>query len=117
MAVVRRGEIWTANLNPRRGRELGKVRPVLILQSDRLLETPIPTCVVLPLTTRLRPGLGHFRVPIPARQRLLRDSEIIVDQPRTLDRDRLGAGPLTLLTSSELASVERILLAVLGIAS
>lgn len=114
--VVRRGEVWTANLNPRRGREVGKVRPVVILQADMLNEVPTPTIVVLPMTTLLRPELRHFRISIPARERLLRDSEIVVDQPRTVDRNRIGIGPLTRLTSTEMAELEDVLLAVLGIA-
>lgn len=32
--MMRRGEIWTANLNPNKGGEIGKVRPVMILQDD-----------------------------------------------------------------------------------
>ena len=32
--MIRRGEIWTANLNPSRGREISKIRPVLILQAE-----------------------------------------------------------------------------------
>jgi len=38
----------------------------------------------------------------------------VVDQPRALDRTRLGEGPLTLLTPAELAAVERSLRVVLG---
>ena len=33
---MRRGEIWLGNLNPNRGNEIGKIRPVLILQADFL---------------------------------------------------------------------------------
>jgi mRNA interferase MazF len=36
VGLMRRGEIWVANLNPTRGAEIGKVRPVLVLQSDWL---------------------------------------------------------------------------------
>ena len=32
---MKRGEIWVANLNPNRGAEVGKIRPVLILQNNR----------------------------------------------------------------------------------
>jgi mRNA interferase MazF len=39
----------------------------------------------------------------------------MVDQPRTLDRRRFGTGPLTTLTNEEMASVERGLLAVMGV--
>jgi len=39
----------------------------------------------------------------------------MADQPRALDRSRLGDGPLTILTAEELAELERALLGVLGI--
>ena len=35
---MRRGEVWTANLNPSRGREIGKIRPVLIIQANELID-------------------------------------------------------------------------------
>ena len=44
---MRRGEIWTANLNPSRGREIGKIRPVLIVQADELIDAGTPMVVVL----------------------------------------------------------------------
>ena len=35
-AAIRRDQVWTANLNPNRGQEMGRIRPVLILQADWL---------------------------------------------------------------------------------
>jgi mRNA interferase MazF len=112
--VVRRGEVWVANLNPRRGTETGKIRPVVIMQADELLEAGTPLVIVLPLTSRIAREVSRFRVLLPARDRLLRDSQVMVDQPRTLDRARLGDGPLTRLSDAELTTVEESLLAVLG---
>lgn len=111
---MKRGEIWTANLNPSRGREVGKVRPVLIMQADELIAADTPMVVVLPLTTQVRPEFKLWRVGIPARDRLRGDCQVIVDQPRALDRTRIGDGPLTVLTSEELARVERSLRVVFG---
>jgi mRNA interferase MazF len=113
---MRRGEVWVANLNPNRGAEVGKIRPVLILQSDRLGPGVVPTVVVLPMTSRIRPVLRHLRISIPPRDRLQAPSQVIVEQPRTLDRNRVGDGPLTRLTEAELTAVERALKAVLGFA-
>ena len=112
---MRRGEVWVANLNPPRGTEVGKIRPVVIMQTDELLEAGMPTVVVLPLTTRLYPGKSRWRVSIPSRDRLLRESQVIVDQPRSLDRTRLADGPLTRLTHDEMEIVEHGLKSVLGL--
>lgn len=112
--MIRRGEIWTANLNPARGREVGKIRPVLIMQADELIDADTPMVVVLPLTTHVYPEFRLWRVTVPARDRLNDACQVVVDQPRALDRRRIGEGPLTTLTAAELASVERSLRAVLG---
>jgi mRNA interferase MazF len=111
---MRRGEIWIANLNPSRGREIGKIRPVLIVQADELIDAGTPMLVVLPLTTQVHPEFRLWRITVPARDRLDETCQIVVDQPRALDRARIGAGPLTVLTPAELATVERSLRVVLG---
>jgi len=111
---VRRGEIWIGNLNPNRGAETGKIRPVLIMQADFLTQQGHATVVVLPLTTQVRPAMEPLRVTIAARDRLREACQVMPEQPRTLDRARLADGPLTILTAEEMAKVERALLAVLG---
>jgi mRNA interferase MazF len=111
---MKRGEVWVANLNPPRGRETGKIRPVLVVQADALDSSVTPLVVVLPLTTQVRPGLRLWRVTVAARDRLRQDCQVMLDQPRALDRARLGDGPLTSLTASEMASVEQGLRLVLG---
>ena len=113
-AAVRRGQIWTANLNPNRGRELGKVRPVLIIQGDWLTAEQSHTVVVLPLTSDVRRDAEPLRVTIGARGGLRMESQVVVAQPRTLDCRRLGDGPLTELSDDEMARVEESLLAVFG---
>ncbi|HCL27480.1 MAG TPA: type II toxin-antitoxin system PemK/MazF family toxin, partial [Candidatus Latescibacteria bacterium] len=48
-----RGGIYLADLNPRRGTEPGKTRPVLVLQTDLLNGAGHPSTVVFPLTSRI----------------------------------------------------------------
>ena len=112
---MRRGEVWIGNLNPNRGAETAKIRPVLIIQADFLTHQGHATVVVLPLTTQARPAMEPLRVTVPARDRLRETCQVIPEQPRTLNRTRLADGPLTILTAQEMAKVERALLAVLGL--
>lgn len=112
---MKRGEIWVANLNPNRGAEVGKIRPVLILQNNALINAGFPTVVVLPLTTQVRRDVSTLRITLTNRDDLQQDCQIMVDQPRTLDRRRLGQGPLTRLTTEEMAAVEKSLSAVMGL--
>jgi mRNA interferase MazF len=112
---MRRGEIWIGNLNPNRGSEVGKIRPVLILQADFLIEQGEPTIIVLPLTTHVRKAKEPLHVTIPARERLQQTCQVMPEQPRTLDRTRLANGPLTKLTAEELNAVDASFKAVTGL--
>ena len=111
---MKRGEVWIGNLNPNRGAETGKIRPVLIIQADFLTQQGSETVVVLPLTTQVRPGKEPLHVTIAARDRLRETCQVMPEQPRTLDRARLAGGPLTTLTGPEMKKIEKALLAVLG---
>ena len=85
---VRRGTLCLADLNPRLGAEPGKVRPVLIVQTDLLNEAGHPSTWVLPCTTRLS-GENLLRVPLPrgiAGNR--EDCEVMIDQSRSIDNRR-----------------------------
>ena len=64
------GEIWLANLNPGRGTEPGKVRPVLLLQNQALLDVEHPSTIVIPLTTNLVDDAEPLRLRITAQGKL-----------------------------------------------
>jgi mRNA-degrading endonuclease toxin of MazEF toxin-antitoxin module len=55
----RRGEVWLADLNPRRGTEPGKTRPVLVVQAQALLDAEHPSTLAVSLTTRLDDDAEH----------------------------------------------------------
>ena len=113
---MRRGEVWVARLTPNQGAEVGKVRPVVVIQADALTEAGLATLLVVPLTSQRRRGAEALRVAIPARDRLLRECWAMAEQPRTLDLNRIGEGPLTRLSAAEMAALERALRAALGLA-
>jgi mRNA interferase MazF len=86
---ARRGVLYLADLNPRIGTEPGKVRPVLIIQTNLLNDARHPSTWVLPCTTRLT-GASLLRVVLPrgiAGNR--EDCEVMVDQSRSIDNRRL----------------------------
>jgi len=89
MLTLKHGEVWLANLNPGRGTEPGKTRPVLIVQSQALLDAGHPSTLVLPLTTRLIEDAEPLRLRLLAQDRLEQDSDVLVDQLRALDNRRL----------------------------
>jgi mRNA interferase MazF len=86
---ARRGVLYLADLSPRAGTEPGKVRPVLVVQTDLLNQAGHPSTWVLPCTTRLT-GENLLRVVLPrgiAGNR--EDCEVMVDQSRAIDNRRL----------------------------
>jgi len=86
---VRQYEIWVADLNPRIGTEPGKVRPVVIFQTD-LLNKYHPSTVICPLTTRVQPESSILRVHLDKGCCELEDAcDIMMDQVRAIDNKRL----------------------------
>ena len=108
-----RGEIWLANLNPGRGTEPGKTRPVLIVQSQALLDVDHPSTLVVPLTTKLIDDAAPLRLRVPASGDLAQDSDLLLDQLRAIDNNRLVKGPLLRCTETLLAEVDQALREVL----
>ena len=105
MVSIRRGSLYLADLNPRRGSEPGKVRPVLVIQTDLLNEAGHPSTWVLPCTSRLS-GENLLRVPLPrgvAGNR--QECEVMIDQSRSIDNRRF-VRPLRALPRALLREVE-----------
>jgi mRNA interferase MazF len=86
---ARRGVLYLADLSPRAGTEPGKVRPILVIQTDLLNEAGHPSTWVLPCTTRLT-GKNLLRVVLPRGIAGNRDEcEVMVDQSLAIDNRRL----------------------------
>jgi mRNA interferase MazF len=109
------GAIWLANLNPSKGTEPGKTRPVLIVQNQALLDVDHPSSLIIPLTTQVeKEELEPLRIHIPAQDRLLKHSALLIDQLRAIDNKRLIEGPLAQLSPSLMRKVYHALSIVLG---
>ena len=80
---VRRGEIWLAALDPTFGSEIQKTGPCVVVSPPELNEH-LRTLVVAPMTTESRPA--PFRIAIAFQRK---NGLILLDQLRTLDRQRL----------------------------
>lgn len=111
----RRGDVWLANLNPGRGAEPGKTRPVLIVQSQALLDAEHPSTLIVPLTTRLVDDAEPLRFRLKAQGRLKQDSDLLLDQLRAIDNQRLVDGPLLQCSAEFMARVDSALKDVLDL--
>ena len=84
---IKQYDIWLANLNPGKGTEPGKTRPVVIVQTDLLNDTHLST-IVCPLTTNIQPDMNILRVHLKKSQ-LDQISDVLIDQIRAIDNKRL----------------------------
>lgn len=84
-SAAERYGIYLADLDPSRGREIAKTRPVVIVSQD-VMNRHLDTVVVCPLTTKLHPR-WRSRIQIKCARK---NAEIAVDQIRTISKARLG---------------------------
>ncbi|MBQ8555656.1 MAG: type II toxin-antitoxin system PemK/MazF family toxin [Clostridia bacterium] len=86
---MKRGDIYRADLDPVIGSEQGGIRPVLIIQNDKG-NLHSPTVIVAAITTKRKKIELPVHVPITAQESgLARDSVVLTEQVRTLEKSRL----------------------------
>ena len=105
---VERYGIYLADLNPTRGAEIAKTRPVVVVSRDEMNQY-LDTIVVCPLTTKLHPR-WRSRIPVTCARR---KAEIAVDQIRTISKDRL-AKRLDDLSVGDAARIRRLIVEMYG---
>ncbi|MCO7128223.1 type II toxin-antitoxin system PemK/MazF family toxin [Sporolactobacillus shoreicorticis] len=87
--IVKRGDVYFADLSPVVGSEQGGVRPVLIIQND-IGNRFSPTVVVAAITAQIQKAKLPTHVEIDAKKYGFdRDSVILLEQIRTIDKQRL----------------------------
>ncbi len=75
---IKQYDIWLANLNPSKGTEPGKIRPVVIVQTDLLNDSHLST-IICPISTNLIPDAELLRVHLKKGQ-LDKLSDVLIDQ-------------------------------------
>ena len=89
MITVKRGEIYYADLSPVVGSEQGGIRPVLIIQND-VGNRYSPTVIAAAITSRCGKAQLPTHIPLCAEDcGLTKDSVILLEQIRTIDKQRL----------------------------
>ena len=87
--LIKRGDMFYANLNPAIGSEQGEFRPVLAVQNNAG-NINSPTIVVVPITSNLNKKTLPTHVLVPQASGLEHDSLALVEQIRTIDRSRIA---------------------------
>ncbi|BAU29899.1 mRNA interferase MazF [Aneurinibacillus soli] len=87
--IVKRGDVYFADLSPVVGSEQGGVRPVLVIQND-IGNRFSPTVIVAAITAQIQKAKLPTHVEIDAKSYAFdRDSVILLEQIRTIDKQRL----------------------------
>jgi len=113
--MFKRGNIHLAKLYPNKGHEVGKTRPVLIMQTNLLNDIGHTTVIVLPLSSVLVENSYPLRFRIKKREQLKHTSEILCDQIRAIDTQRILPEILTSMTDQELIHIEEQIKVILEI--
>ncbi len=112
--LIRRGEIYYAELNPVVGSEQGGTRPVLVIQND-IGNQYSPTTIVAAITSQISKAKLPTHVEVTARRSgLERDSVILTEQIRTIDKSRLKE-KVTVLDEETMVRVNQALEVSLGL--
>ncbi len=111
--TIKRGEIYYADLSPVVGSEQGGVRPVLIIQND-IGNKYSPTVIVAAITSQLSKAKIPTHVELPSKEyNLPKDSVILLEQIRTIDKRRLKE-KISILDTTKMRQVNIAILVSLG---
>ena len=109
---IEKFHIYLADLNPQLGTEPGKIRPVVVIQTD-LLNNIHASTLICPVTSNIVPEAAVLRVHLSKKESgLNKDSDILVDQIRAIDNRRFKKpiGKLALHHREQLLENLRVLL-------
>ena len=109
-----RGGVYLARLDPAKGAEVGKLRPVVVLTDDKLLEVEPPHVFVCPLSSRSEPAYAALHLALSARDNLRAKSFALVEHCRAISIRRLLEERLAQLTVGEVNEIARRLQRMIG---
>ena len=114
MVIVSRGDVVLCNLNPGFGAEQAGIRPVVVLQINRVNATS-PNTIIVPFTTKIRSALLPSHVFVSAGVGgLNKDSVLLCEQVRVIDKRRI-IEVFGHLDAPYLSDIDRALHVILGL--
>jgi len=112
--IVKRGDIFYADLSPVVGSEQGGIRPVIILQND-IGNKYSPTIIIAAITSQINKAKLPTHVEISSEEYgLNKDSVVLLEQIRTLDKKRLKE-KIGHMTEGDMKKVDSALLISVGL--
>jgi mRNA interferase MazF len=115
VAGLTRGGVVLARLDPVKGAEIGKLRPVVLLSADEILEVESPLLFACPLSSRSEQAYEALHVSIAPRDGLRVKSYALVEHCRAISRSRLVGERIAQLTPKELEAILHRLKRLVGV--
>lgn len=103
--ILTRGGVYLARLDPAKEPEVGKIRPVVILNTQSTLDISPAILFVCPLTSRSKPEYESLRVELPPRDNLKATSYTLIEHCRAIWGKRIIHPRLAQLTTTEISSI------------
>jgi len=110
-----RGGVYLARLDPAKGAEVGKLRPVVVLTDETLLQIEPAHIFICPLSRRSEPAYAALHCAVPARGDLRVDSYALVEHCRAISVRRLLERRLARLDTEEVNEIARRLQRMIGL--
>ncbi len=113
--MIKRGDVYYADLDPVKGHETGKTRPVVVIQND-IGNMYSPTTIVAIITEYSDKKASYpICVTIKKGKGLRKDSIVNLSQIRTVDKKRLNAPKITKLSDNVIKRVDEAIMSSLGL--
>lgn len=112
--MVKRGELYFADLSPVVGSEQGGIRPVLVVQND-IGNKYSPTVIAAAITSKLNKAKLPTHIELSSKEYgLEKDSVVLLEQIRTIDKVRLKE-KIGELSELKMSQVNRAMMISLGV--
>lgn len=103
--TLTRGGIYLARLDPAKGEEIGKIRPIIILNSQVILNDIPPIIFICPLSSQSQPEFRHLHIELEVRDNLKVTSYALVEHCRSITINRVIHPRIAQTTSIELNTI------------
>ena len=105
VTLLTQGGVYLARLDPSKHAEVGRIRPVVVLMSQFVLDIQPVSVLVCPLSSQSYPECSQLHVALPPRDSLQKDSYALVEHCRSISIKRLIEPRLAQLTMQELGLI------------
>lgn len=103
--ILTRGGIYLIKLNPSKPSEVGKIRPSIILTSQKILNSKPPVVFICPLSSQSKPMFKNIHLKIEKRDGLNVHSYALVEHCRTVSISRINYPRIAQSTDLELITI------------